>query len=143
MSRGRLWSVALAVIVLWLGARTLDAGTGALPLAAVARVRGDDARSRFTAELSRPVSYSAYVMSDPYRVLIDLPAVDFRLPPGSGTGAGLVREYRYGAIAPGKSRIVIDTDGPVLITGSFIEKSPSGKGARVVLDLIKIGRAHV
>jgi N-acetylmuramoyl-L-alanine amidase len=137
MSRGRLWSVALAVIVLCLGARTLDAGTAALPVAAATEITGDDARSRFTAELSRPVSYSAYVMSDPYRVLIDLPAVDFRLPPGSGTGAGLVREYRYGAIAPGKSRIVIDTDGPVLITGSFIEKSPSGKGARVVLDLIK------
>jgi N-acetylmuramoyl-L-alanine amidase len=137
MSRGRSLSVALGVIVFCLGARALDAGTAPLPVAAAAEITGNDVRSRFTAELSRPVSYSAYVMSDPYRVLIDLPEVDFRLPPGSGTGAGLVKEYRYGAIAPGKSRIVIDTDGPVLITGSFIEKIPSGQGARVVLDFIK------
>ncbi|MFL5258773.1 MAG: N-acetylmuramoyl-L-alanine amidase [Hyphomicrobiales bacterium] len=135
MSRGRLWTLAL--IVFCLDAHTLYAGTAALPVAAAAEITGDDVRGRFTAELSRPISYSAYVMSDPYRVLIDLPEVDFRLPPGSGKGAGLVRQYRYGAIAPGKSRIVIDTDGPVLITGSFIEKMPSGEGARVVLDLIK------
>jgi len=82
-------------------------------------------------------------MTDPYRVIIDLPEVDFQLPAGSGADSlGLVSEYRYGAIGEGKSRIVIDTDGPVLIARSFIEKSQGGDPARIVVDLVKTDEAN-
>ena len=50
---------------------------------------------------------SVYVMTDPYRVIIDLPEVSFQLPPGSGSdGFGLVTQYRFGIIGEGKSRVV-------------------------------------
>ena len=81
-----------------------------------ARVGGDGNRTRFVADISKAVSYSVYVLPDPYRVIIDLPDMNFDLPPGIGKKVrGLVTEYRYGILEPGKSRIVIDTKGPVLL----------------------------
>ena len=49
-----------------------------------------------------------------------MPEVSFQLPPGIGQQVrGLVREYRYGKLGKGQSRIVLDVAGPVLIEKSF------------------------
>jgi N-acetylmuramoyl-L-alanine amidase len=107
-------------------------------IATGARIGGDSVRTRFVADLSKPVSYSVYVLPDPYRVLIDLPDVIFELPPGIGEKTrGLISEYRYGQVSKGRARIVIDTDGPVLIEKSFIVDPRSGQPARIVVDLVK------
>ena len=105
--------------------------------ASAARVAGDDSKTRFVADLSRPVSYSVYVLPDPYRVMIDLPDVSFDLPAGSGQGLGLVSTYRFGPLGKGRSRIVIDATGPVLIGKSFLVRPEAGQPARLVVDLVK------
>ncbi|MEO1161646.1 MAG: N-acetylmuramoyl-L-alanine amidase [Pseudomonadota bacterium] len=103
-----------------------------------ARIAGDDARTRFVADLDRPVSYSVYVIDEPYRVVVDLPDVRFNMPPEIGdVGRGLVRAYRFGQLAPGKSRIVIDTTGPVLIEKSFVLNPENGQPARMIIDIIQ------
>jgi N-acetylmuramoyl-L-alanine amidase len=103
-----------------------------------ARVGGDETRTRFVADISKTVSYSVYVLPDPYRVIIDMPDMNFDLPPGIGRKVrGLVSEYRYGILEPGKSRIVIDTKGPVLIEKSFLVEAQAGQPARIVVDLVK------
>ena len=112
------------------------------PVASGARVSGDAARSRFVADLSEPVGYSVYVLPDPYRVVIDLPEVKFQLPTGIGRqGRGLVREYRYGQVQRGRSRIVIDVVGPVLIDKSFLVPPQGDQPARIVVDLIATDNA--
>jgi N-acetylmuramoyl-L-alanine amidase len=103
-----------------------------------ARVGGDETRTRFVADISKTVSYSVYVLPEPYRVIIDLPDMSFDLPPGIGHKVrGLVSEYRYGILEPGKSRIVIDTKGPVLIQKSFLVEAQAGQPARIVVDIVK------
>ena len=112
---------------------------GAPPVTALAaRVAGDDSKTRFVADLSRPVSYSVYVLPNPYRVMIDLPDVSFELPANAaGEPWGLVSAYRFGPLGNGRSRIVIDTTGPVLIAKSFLVKPQDGQPARLVVDLVK------
>jgi N-acetylmuramoyl-L-alanine amidase len=113
------------------------------PIVSATQVVGDRVRTRFVADLSYPVSYSVYVMADPYRVIIDLPEINFQLPGGSGSDpSGLVAAYRYGSIGEGKSRIVIDTEGPVLIEKSFVVKPEEGKSARIVVDLVKTNESN-
>ena len=112
------------------------------PRASAARVAGDANRTRFVTDIERPLSFSAYVVADPYRVILDLPDVNFQLPAGSGTkGRGLVTGYRFGPIEPGKSRIIMDTKGPVLIDRAFIIPEENGQPARLVVDLIKTDKA--
>lgn len=113
------------------------------PLASVsaARIAGDEARTRFVADLDRPVSYSVYVIDNPYRVVVDLPDVQFAMPPEIGDeGRGLISAYRFGQLAPGKSRIVIDTTGPVLIEKSFVLNPENGQPARMIIDIIQTDR---
>jgi N-acetylmuramoyl-L-alanine amidase len=106
--------------------------------AVAARVAGDDGRTRFVADLSTAVSYSVYVLPNPYRVMIDLPDVSFELPANAGgEPLGLVKAYRFGPLGNGRSRIVIDATGPVLISKSFLVRPEAGQPARIVVDLVR------
>ncbi|WP_337660625.1 N-acetylmuramoyl-L-alanine amidase [Anderseniella sp. Alg231-50] len=133
-------AVATAVFIAVHIAVYPDSASATPPIASVseARIAGDDARTRFVADLDRPVSYSVYVIDNPYRVVVDLPDVRFNMPPEIGdVGRGLVRAYRFGQLAPGKSRIVIDTTGPVLIEKSFVLNPENGQPARMIIDIIQ------
>lgn len=110
-------------------------------VANAARVGGNKARTRFVADLSKATDYRIFTLADPYRVIIDLPNVSFKLPQGIGdTGKGLISAFRYGLFAPGKSRIVIDVIGPVQVEQSFVMKASSNKPAKLVVDIIPTDR---
>lgn len=133
-------AAAAAVLVAVHIAVYSDSAGATPPIASVseARIAGDDARTRFVADLDRPVSYSVYVIDNPYRVVVDLPDVRFNMPPEIGdVGRGLIRAYRFGQLAPGKSRIVIDTIGPVLIEKSFVLNPETGQPARMIIDIVQ------
>lgn len=103
-----------------------------------ARVGGDLKRTRFVADLSDAVEFRAFLLADPHRVIVDLPQVQFQMPPGvGGKGRGLISAFRYGLFARGKSRIVIDTVGPVVIDKAFVRPAENGQPARLVIDLIR------
>ena len=109
----------------------------AVPAATAARLGGNGIRTRFVIDLSVAVNFNAYVIPDPYRVVIDLQEVKFDLPPESGSeGRGLVVTYRYGLMDHGRSRIVMETKGPVLIEKAFVVEPEDGQPARIVIDLV-------
>lgn len=106
-----------------------------------ARLGGDTARTRFVVDLSKEVDFRVFTLADPYRVIVDLPDVEFRLPSGAGSkGMGLVSAYRYGLFAPGKSRIVLDIAEPALVSQAFVRAAADGQPARLVVDLVKTDR---
>ena len=132
-----LRGLVLALLFLLSGFR-LEATAAAEPVATGARIGGDATRTRFVADLTEAIGFTVYVLPDPYRVMIDLPAVRFDLPPDAGRKTqGLITEFRYGEVEEGRSRIVIDTDGPVLIEKSFIVEPQAGQPARIVVDLVQ------
>ncbi|MFZ1105512.1 MAG: N-acetylmuramoyl-L-alanine amidase [Hyphomicrobiaceae bacterium] len=99
-----------------------------------AQVSGDSTRTRFSLLLSARVPYHITTLANPYRVVLDLPDVDFRLPVGSGQrGAGLIRAFRYGLFGPGKARVVIDTTKPVRIHKHALKAE--GGAVHLALDL--------
>ena len=98
---------------------------------------GDAQRTRLSFELSASVPFSAFRLTRPYRVVIDLAEIEFNLPAGSGAkGRGLVQAYRYGLFAPGKARIVIDTVGPARIEAAHMVQVPGAATARLEVDLV-------
>ena len=105
------------------------------------RIGGDDKQTRFVVDLNRKIDLAAFTLADPYRVVVDLPQVNFKLPAKAGTQSrGLVKAYRYGLIMQGGSRIVLDIKGPVRIEKAFVLDAAEGQPARLVLDLAAIDR---
>jgi N-acetylmuramoyl-L-alanine amidase len=123
-------------------ARALAPPADSTPVAREVRLGGDDKQTRFVVDLDRKVNIVAFTLADPYRVVIDLPQVAFRLQPHAGEhGRGLVKAFRYGLIMQGGSRIVLDTKGPVLVEKAFVLAAVDSQPARLVLDLSPTDRA--
>ncbi|WP_407146472.1 N-acetylmuramoyl-L-alanine amidase [Bradyrhizobium sp. ORS 86] len=113
-----------------------------LPVASGARLAGDGKQTRFILDLDRKIEFRAFPLGDPYRVVVDIPQVDFQLDPGTGaTGRGLVKAFRYGLVMPGGSRIVFDLTGPAKIANSYVLDAANGQPPRLVLDLEEVDRA--
>jgi N-acetylmuramoyl-L-alanine amidase len=119
-----------------------SAPTSGLPVALDARLAGDAKQTRFVLDLDRPITFRAFTLSDPYRVVIDIPQVSFHLPTGTGAqGRGLVKAFRYGLVMPGGSRIVIDLTGPARVANSYLLDQANGQPPRLVLELEEVDRA--
>ena len=134
-----IWVFAAAF---WLALGAAGAGAAdTFPTATNARLAGDAQQTRLVLDLDRQISVTTFTLADPYRVVIDLPQVTFRLPPRTGdSGRGLVKAFRYGLIMQGGSRIVIDASGPVRIEKSFVLPPADGQPARLVVDLAATDR---
>ncbi|MGE0213018.1 MAG: N-acetylmuramoyl-L-alanine amidase [Parvibaculaceae bacterium] len=112
------------------------AGEQPSPRASAVKIGVDGTRTRITIDVSLAVSFNVYVLPDPYRTIIDLPEMDFQLPAGAGReGAGIVSGYRFGKLDKGRSRVVIDASGPVLIEKSYAVQGRNGKPASLVVEL--------
>ncbi|WP_167350437.1 N-acetylmuramoyl-L-alanine amidase, partial [Bradyrhizobium pachyrhizi] len=102
---------------------------------------GDAKQTRFILDLDRKIEFRAFPLADPYRVVVDIPQVDFQLAAGTGSaGRGLVKAFRYGLVMPGGSRIVFDLTGPVKIANSYVLDAANGQPPRLVLDFEEVDR---
>jgi N-acetylmuramoyl-L-alanine amidase len=111
------------------------------PIASDARLAGDGKQTRFILDLSQSISFHAFALPDPYRVVVDIPQVNFQLRPGVGAeGRGLIKAFRYGLVMPGGSRIVFDLTGPARIANAHVLDAANGQPPRLVLELEEVDR---
>lgn len=111
-------------------------GVEAQPVSAVtAQLEATGDKTRLSFSLSAPVAATAHPVAGPNRIIVDLPEVAFRIDPSTGrvSAAGLVKSYRFGHFAPGRSRVVIDLAKPAKILRAVSEPAPDG--ARLVIEL--------
>lgn len=131
-----------AVLLLGLGVAPSISQT-ALASPANQSAQAELAPTRFVIGLERSVQFEVLSLSNPNRVVVELPNVRMRLPQTTDDSAtGLVRSFRGGLSAPGKARVVIEVRAPVIVERSEIEKS--GQGHQLVLDLTpaSLGKAQ-
>ncbi len=109
------------------------------PLASAVSLEQRSSGAQLVFTMTAPVAVSAYVLDEPARVIVDLPETGFVLDPAAGRAtslsSGLVRAFRFGAQAPGKSRIVIDLSGPARILRAESDRTAAGGAFRLVVDL--------
>jgi N-acetylmuramoyl-L-alanine amidase len=130
--------LVLASAGLWPVAAT---AAGPFPAATEVRLGGDDHHTRLVIDLTDKVDVATFTLADPYRVVVDLPQINFQLPAKAGDkGRGLIKAFRYGLIMQGGSRIVIDAKGPVKVEKSFVLAAADGQPARLVVDLAATDR---
>lgn len=112
-----------------------------VPIVYDARIVGDENRTRFVADLTDTAEANVFTLADPYRVVVDMSEVGFRLPEDAGIeGRGLFGAFRFGLISTGKSRIVLDVAAPVRVDRSFVVEPADGQPARLVVDVVPTSR---
>lgn len=118
-----------------------------LPVAAEAAnatsQNADQKRTRFIIALDRRTTYQVFSLSNPNRVVVELPAVGLRLPPVPKDGpVGLVSGFRGGGAGAGKSKVIIRVTEPVFVETAKLEMK-DGKEPQLVLDIVALASAPV
>ena len=98
--------------------------------------------TRVVLDLTADLEHTIFTLPDPYRVVIDLPEVEWRLPAKTlNVDHGMVQRFRYGLFQPGVSRVVFDMAGPVVVSRSFMLQPTADFAWRLVLDLAPVSAA--
>ena len=112
----------------------------AAPLSAAVDVMGLRAsqapdRTRLVFELSAQVPYEVFSLSDPTRLVLDLPAAQLKTTlPAAGTIGPLIKAIRSGEPTYGILRLVLDLGAPVAFR-VFMVAAGGGHTDRMVIDL--------
>jgi N-acetylmuramoyl-L-alanine amidase len=113
----------------------------ARPVAIDAQISADAQVTRLTFTLSEPMTPEVTALQGPDRLVLDLPEVNFQLPPDAGRKPqGLVKSYRYGLFAHGRSRVVIDLAAPALPAKVTTQPLLGGVAHTLTLELRKADR---
>ena len=89
----------------------------------------------FIIGLPKKVRYSAYALSNPNRVIVDLPAMAIDLPVKAAfKNSPLIGKFHYGLLIEGKARLIIETKKPVRVTATYT-KGQGGSGADLTLAI--------
>ena len=95
--------------------------------------------TRFVIGLERKTEFNVFSLSNPNRVIVELPEMGMQLPLIAGDApVGIVKSFRVGQAGPARNRVVIDVTSPVIVEKSSVEKTADGRH-RLVLDIAATG----
>jgi len=93
--------------------------------------------TRIVFEFTERMGVRLFTLDDPYRVVIDLPEVGWRLPPKPlPRASGVCERLRYGLYKPGNSRVVLDLNRPARVANAALIAPNGAYGHRLVLELM-------
>src|SRR5258708_5102546 len=139
-TRLRRWAwLLLAVLIAW-PAAAAETTVTAVRLAPLGE------RVRVQLDLTQRAEFRVFLLADPYRVVIDLAQVVWRLTEAPASSAdGPIAGIRYGQFQPGTGRMVLDARTPVLVIQAQLQEpqgaasgsaaSGGAAGWRLILDL--------
>jgi N-acetylmuramoyl-L-alanine amidase len=134
--RGRTYALASLFAVL---VAAPSVAQTAPPSHADAATAVDASRTRFVIGLDKSVQFQVFSLSNPNRVVVEMPDVKLSLPAMAGDKpVGLVKSLRGGLASADKMRVVIDVTEPVIVASSKIEKAADGKGHRLALEIVTV-----
>ena len=96
---------------------------------------GDEMRVRAVFNFDREPAVSRLIISNPHRLVIDLPETSFSFAGASPKARGLIEDMRYGLMQAGKSRIVMTAKGPFSLDLFEARKNSDGSGWRLIVEL--------
>ena len=113
-----------------------------IPVALEAHWTEADKTASLSFNLSENIQAQAYAMKDPERIIIDLPETNFQIDPSVGRTppeigkSRIIKAFRFGKLAPSRSRIVIDLAGTACVAGvSVAPIAPGNAAALLRIDL--------
>jgi hypothetical protein len=99
----------------------------AKPMVSAAHLVADNQRATLELALNAAPDFHVFYLANPYRVVIDMEALDWRAAaPGKTADNAIVTGLRYGVQASGASRLVLDLATPARISGAHYRRDKAG-----------------
>lgn len=105
------------------------------------RTVGDQNRTRLIAVFSADPNYSLQFLNQPYRLIINLPGVDFSSQKQPPIKLGMVSDLRYGSSGLNTSRIILTTNSPFAVENHKVEPLDSGLW-QLIIDITRDDEAN-
>ncbi len=90
--------------------------------------------TRLVLEVTKEVKPEILLISNPYRIVLDLRQTEFLVSMARQEQVGVVKSFRFGLFKPEVSRLVIDLATPSVVARNFILTPSDEKPYRLVLD---------
>jgi N-acetylmuramoyl-L-alanine amidase len=108
----------------------------AKPAITDARLGVEPGLTRVVISLTQRSDFKVFTLADPYRVVIDMTEVDWKVKSGTKlSGQGLVAGMRYGLFKAGTSRVVLDLMEPSEVARAEFLPPGNGEPLRLLVDL--------
>ncbi|HEY8189908.1 MAG TPA: N-acetylmuramoyl-L-alanine amidase, partial [Micavibrio sp.] len=91
-------------------------------------------RTRLVVELSAPAAFRSFILTNPTRLVIDMPSFEWRAGKIDKPQGTRVSNIRQGMLQQGVSRIVIDLTQQMLIRNAFLLPRKDSQPDRLVID---------
>lgn len=89
---------------------------------------------RIVLDLSELSDFRTFTLSNPYRMVVDLPDFEWKISNPEHPNASFIKSVRKGTLSAGISRVVLDLEKPILIQSAFMLPAQNGKKNRLVID---------
>ncbi|MEM6622384.1 MAG: N-acetylmuramoyl-L-alanine amidase [Pseudomonadota bacterium] len=90
---------------------------------------------RLTLHFSEPPAFSIFTLTNPNRLVLDFPAMNWDLPEGSFEDVPYVAKGRFGLFRADRARMVLELAEPVAVDRAYVSTPEEDVPARLVLDL--------
>ncbi len=98
-------------------------------------------KTRLVIDLSESSDFRVFTLSDPYRMVIDLPPFNWNAGAVKETLSAGITGVRHGNLQPGISRVVFDMSSPTAVRSAFVLPASAEKPHRLVIDYNNVDHA--
>ncbi len=99
------------------------------------RYGGMGGKIRIVLDLSRETDFRAFILANPYRVVVDLPEAKWNTYKSRFESNALIHSFRSGDLDSGLTRVIFSLKKPAIIEQAFTLKKDGLNKNRVVIDL--------
>src|SRR5512145_3467039 len=105
----------MAALTVWAAVASTGGMAATQGVVSAIAVRDIGGLTQITVDLSQRAEYRALFLSEPMRLVVDFPVLDFRLNSVTHSPRGVIAGYRYGQFDGETSRLVFDLSAPARI----------------------------
>lgn len=104
------------------------------------RYGGMGGRTRIVLDLNRETDFRAFILTDPYRVVVDLPGAKWNTYKSRFESNAVIHSFRSGDLDSGLTRVLFTLKSPEIIERAFLLKKDGFNKDRLVIDLISASK---
>ncbi len=92
-------------------------------------------KTRIVIETDKAVTFRAFILSDPSRLIVDVPQANWKTQQNRGLTADMIKGYRSGPLDNGLTRIAFDLRKTAVVDSAFALPPTGTNNHRIVIDM--------